>query len=75
MPPTTARPPAARPKENGERIIIEDVSASPVFAGTRALEMLLAAGVGADQSTPLFSRSGHLVGMLSTHYRTPRRPA
>jgi PAS domain S-box-containing protein len=60
---------------SGKRVIIEDVAASPVFAGTPALEVMLVAGARAVQSTPLTSRSGRLVGMLSTHYRTPRRPA
>jgi PAS domain S-box-containing protein len=58
----------------GKRVIIEDVSASPLFLGTAALEAMRAAGAMAVQSTPLVSRSGRLVGMLSTHYRTPRRP-
>src|SRR5262249_34099023 len=60
--------------QSGKRVIIEDVAASPVFAGKPALAVVLAAGVRAVQSTPLVSRSGHLVGMLSTHYRVPRRP-
>jgi PAS domain S-box-containing protein len=59
---------------SGKRVIIEDVAASSVFAGTPALEVMLAAGARAVQCTPLVSRSGCLVGMLSTHYRTPRRP-
>jgi PAS domain S-box-containing protein len=58
-----------------ERTIVEDVTQSPIFAGTPALDVLLAAGVRAVQSTPIFTRSGALVGMLSTHYRTPRRPS
>lgn len=57
------------------RVLVEDVTVSPVFVGTPALDVLLAAGVRAVQSTPLVSRSGRLVGMLSTHYRTPCRPA
>jgi PAS domain S-box-containing protein len=56
------------------RVVIEDVTTSPVFVGTRALEVLLAAGVRAVQSTPLVSRSGRIVGMLSTHSRRPHRP-
>jgi PAS domain S-box-containing protein len=56
-------------------MVIDDVTASPVFVGTPALDVLLSAGVRAVQTTPLVSRSGRLVGMLSTHYGTPRRPA
>ncbi|MBJ6725773.1 GAF domain-containing protein [Geomesophilobacter sediminis] len=60
--------------ERRERVIIEDVEASPVFAGTPALEIQLRAGVRAVQSTPMLKRSGDPVGMISTHYKTPRRP-
>ncbi|MEW6753419.1 MAG: PAS domain-containing protein [Candidatus Latescibacterota bacterium] len=60
--------------ERGERVIIEDVARGPVFAGTPALGVVLAAGVRAVQSSPLCTHSGQLVGMLSTHYRTVRRP-
>jgi two-component system CheB/CheR fusion protein len=59
----------------GERVVVEDVTKSEIFAGTPALDVLLAAGVRGMQSTPLISRSGVLVGMLSTHYRTPTQPA
>jgi len=55
-------------------MIVDDVTESPIFAGTPALQVQLDAGVRAVQSTPLLSRSGNLLGMLSTHYRTPRRP-
>jgi PAS domain S-box-containing protein len=58
----------------GERVVIEDVTTSPVFAGSPDLEALLSAGVRAVQTTPLVGRSGRLVGMLSTHSRAPRRP-
>ena len=58
----------------GERIIVEDVAASPIFAESPAREIMLSAGARAVQSTPLFSRSGHLVGMFSTHYRKPYCP-
>lgn len=57
-----------------ERVVVEDVSRSPIFVGTPELEVMLAAGVRAVQSTPLLSRSGRLLGMFSTHYRTSRRP-
>jgi PAS domain S-box-containing protein len=55
--------------ERGERVIVEDVSNSPIFLGTPALDVLLSAGVRAVQSTPLISRSGRTLGMFSTHYR------
>jgi two-component system CheB/CheR fusion protein len=60
--------------QQGERVVVEDITTSPIFVGTPALEVLLAAGVRAVASTPLASRSGQIVGMLSNHYRTPHRP-
>ncbi|MFZ0927671.1 MAG: PAS domain S-box protein [Syntrophobacteraceae bacterium] len=60
--------------KQGQRVIIEDIAESAVFAGSPAREAVLASGARAVQSTPLYNRSGHLLGMLSTHYKTPRRP-
>jgi PAS domain S-box-containing protein len=60
--------------ERGERIIVEDVERSPIFAGTPGLKIQLKAGVRALQSTPLVSRSGKPLGMFSTHYKKPHRP-
>ncbi len=59
----------------GERVIVEDVTTSPFFTGTAALDMQLAEGVRAVQSTPLVTRSGKVLGMLSTHFTAPHRPA
>jgi PAS domain S-box-containing protein len=61
--------------DRGERVVIEDVAESPVFADSPARQVMLAAGVRAVQSTPLRSRAGLVLGMFSTHYRNPRRPA
>jgi len=61
--------------QKGERVIVEDVVDSPVFAGTPALDAMLAAGARAVQSTPLVSRTAKVLGMFSTHYREPRHPA
>jgi two-component system CheB/CheR fusion protein len=60
--------------ERRERVIIEDVEASPLLAGTPALEVQRAARVRQVQSTPLVSRAGEPIGMLSTHWRAPGRP-
>jgi PAS domain S-box-containing protein len=62
-----------RALERGERVIIEDVLTDPDFAPHRAIAA--AAGFRAVQSTPLFSRSGELLGMVSTHFRQPHRPS
>jgi PAS domain S-box-containing protein len=60
--------------QRGERVIVEDVTTSPIFVGTPALEVQLKAGVRAVQSTPLTSRTGKALGMFSTHFKTPHRP-
>lgn len=60
--------------ERGERVIVEDVERSPIFIGKPELKIQLKAGVRAVQSTPLISRKGTIVGMFSTHYKTPQRP-
>ncbi|HEU4342015.1 MAG TPA: PAS domain S-box protein, partial [Candidatus Binatia bacterium] len=57
----------------GERVLVEDVIQSPIFAGTPALDVLLNAGVRAVQSTPLVDNSGRLLGMISTHFDEPHR--
>ena len=60
--------------ERGQRVIVDDVERSRIFAGTAALQIQLRAGVRAVQSTPLVARSGAPLGMFSTHYKTPHRP-
>jgi two-component system CheB/CheR fusion protein len=61
--------------ETRKRVVVEDVTASPIFKGTPALEVQLRAGVRAVQSTPLLDRSGRLIGLFSTHFRAPHRPS
>jgi PAS domain S-box-containing protein len=56
-----------------ERVIVEDVQTDPLFAPHLAI--VTAAGYRAVQSTPLFSRSGKPLGILSTHFRQPHRPS
>jgi PAS domain S-box-containing protein len=61
--------------ETRERVIVEDVLNSKIFAGTPSLDVLVEAGVRAVQSTPLISSSGKLLGMISTHYEESHRPS
>jgi PAS domain S-box-containing protein len=51
-----------------ERVVIEDVTQSSIFVGSDALKVLLNEGVLGVQSTPLVSRSGKLLGIISTHF-------
>jgi PAS domain S-box-containing protein len=60
--------------KSGERVIVEDVTLSPIFAGTPALDVMSQAGVRAFQSTPVLGRTGRLLAVFSTHYATPGRP-
>ncbi len=49
------------------RVFVENVSY--LFVGTPELDMLRANGVAAAQSTPLISRNGQFLGVISTHFR------
>jgi PAS domain S-box-containing protein len=56
--------------ETGERLTVGDVTTHPLLAGIPALNVLLSAGCRAVQSTPLLTRYGKLVGILSTYKGT-----
>src|SRR5262249_22134743 len=56
-----------------QRMLVEDVTQSTIFAGQASLDVLLAAGVRAVQSTPLVSGAGNVLGMVSTHFSQPTR--
>jgi PAS domain S-box-containing protein len=59
----------------GSRVIVPDVETCVRMAGTADLDEYRRSDVRAVQSTPLVSRSGQLLGMLSTHWRNPHQPA
>ena len=59
----------------GERSIVPDIELSDFMAGSEDLETCRQTGIRAVQSTPLVSRAGRLVGMISTHWRTPHQPS
>ena len=52
----------------GERIMIDDIEACSWLAGTDDLEVFRISGIRAMQSTPLLSREGRTLGMISTHW-------
>ena len=58
-----------------ERVIASDVKNTDFMAGTPDQAELLAAGIHAAQTTPLLSRRGELVGMISTHWKVPHVPS
>lgn len=62
-----------RALEQHQRIIIEDVLTDPGYEPHR--QIAASAGFRAVQSTPLFSRNGEPLGMISTYFREPHRPS
>ena len=65
---------AAGPAEQ-RRLSIEDTASYPGLAGNAAGAAALDEGIRAAQATPIVSREGRLLGMLSTQFRQPRLPA
>jgi PAS domain S-box-containing protein len=57
-----------------KRVVVEDITLSPIFSGSDALHILLNEGVRAVQSTPLISRSGQFLGIISTHFNGVHTP-
>ena len=62
-----------RAMQRRERIIIEDVQTDRGFDQHRRIAA--SAGFRAVQSTPLLTRTGELLGMISTHFSQPHRPS
>jgi GAF domain-containing protein len=60
---------------NAERIIVADLREPGVMSEQEDLNFYLSSGIRASQSTPLISRGGKIVGVLSTHWREPYRPS
>jgi PAS domain S-box-containing protein len=59
----------------GRRVMVSDTEACDFMAGTGDLDAYRRSKIRAVQSTPLVSRSGRLLGMISTHWREPHQPA
>lgn len=59
---------------DNERVVVPDIEACDFVAGTLDQQEYRRSGIRAVQSTPLRSRSGRLLGMISTHWRTPHAP-
>lgn len=60
--------------ELGERVIAADFETCEFIAGSEDLVAFRKAGVRAAQSTPLLTRGGRLVGMITTHWTTCHLP-
>lgn len=59
----------------GQRAIIPDFEEWPDIAGTDDLQAFRNTGIRSAQTTPLLSRDGRLLGMISTHWSTPHQPS
>ncbi len=55
----------------GKRVVVPDIEVCDFIANGGYLEIFRQVGIRAVQTTPLISRSGTLLGMLSTHWRNP----
>jgi two-component sensor histidine kinase/CheY-like chemotaxis protein len=59
----------------GQRAIISDFEAWDDIAGTEDLLAFRRTGIRSAQTTPLRSRTGALLGMISTHWSYPHHPS
>lgn len=73
--------PALRPTScgmalyRGERFLVQDYETWEFAADSDDLAAFRAGGVRAALSTPLLTRNGTLVGMISTHWKHPHQPS
>lgn len=67
----TEQSPCISALRSGETVIVEDMETDANFLAYRAIAKV--SGYRAVQSTPLTTRRGNLVGVLSTHFRQPRQ--
>ncbi|MBA2932905.1 response regulator [Sphingomonas sp. CGMCC 1.13654] len=59
----------------GQRAIVPDFEEWDEIAGTPDLAAFRSAGIRSAQTTPLLSRSGKLLGMISNHWSEPHEPS
>ncbi|HET9791728.1 MAG TPA: GAF domain-containing protein [Candidatus Angelobacter sp.] len=59
----------------GERAIAPEIARCEFMADSEDQLTYLQTGIHACQTTPLIARTGQLVGMISTHWRTPHLPS
>lgn len=61
--------------KSGQRAIMPDYEDWDVIAGTEDLLAFRRSGIRSAQTTPLLSRDGNLLGMISTHWSEPHVPS
>ena len=60
---------------SGERVVVSDIEDSFVKSGKEDFNAYRQSGISAIQSTPLISRTGNRVGMISTHWKHVHTPS
>jgi hypothetical protein len=58
-----------------ERVLVDDVTTDPIYKEKSLLEIMQREGVRSIQSLPLFTSSGHLVGVIAVYYRACDMPS
>jgi PAS domain S-box-containing protein len=59
----------------GKRFLAADIEQCDLIVGTPDFDVYRGTGVRAVQSTPLVSRTGRVLGMISNHWRNPHQPS
>src|SRR5437660_2355078 len=57
------------------RVVAPDIAVCDFMADSEDQQVYLQTGIHACQTTPLIARTGNVVGMISTHWRTPHQPS
>ncbi|MGB7188884.1 MAG: MEDS domain-containing protein [Acidobacteriaceae bacterium] len=58
-----------------KRVVVPDIAQCAWIDGSEEQSLLLQADIRAAQSTPLVSRTGKLLGIITTHWRSPHQPS
>lgn len=60
---------------DSKRVVAPDIATCDFMADSEDRQIYLQTGIHACQTTPLIARAGNVVGMISTHWRTPHQPS
>src|SRR6185503_7515441 len=61
--------------QSKQRVVVENINASEIYAGKPALDAMRHADVLAVESVPLISSAGKVLGIISTHFDIAHRPS
>jgi two-component system, cell cycle sensor histidine kinase and response regulator CckA len=71
----TTRTTCGEALRTGRRVVVPDIRNCDFMSGSEDLDGYLGAEIRAGQTTPLVSRSGAMMGMVSTYWREPHELA